>query len=264
MAEKYTREQLVSFTDAIRSAAGAVAEVNPSFYIVSLNGGLPLFDVMSVLDRNVDSQRAIYLPGSSKINNCADVLTNCFENFFLEKRDQSDDVMPLVSLDEVVSGRSVERLFNSYNAASRRVMRAQYGASQKQKDLVEFEALQLRNQFPLSVFGIREIRPAGSKLDQTYLGRVKKGEVREYFTDKIITMDDPDYQTVEFAHPNTKGFVGTAFQPRVQQIILKRPYLDLLADIARYIGVDPETVHPERTRVVSDCDKYSRKPQYNH
>ncbi len=259
----YNGGELGDFVNAIREASVSITSKNPSFYIISLNGGLPLFDILSIVDRNVDVNRAVYFPGSSKINNSREVLTRCFENFFLEKKDESNEVRPLVSLDEVVAGRSVERLINAYNSASRRIARNYLGGSQKQASLVEKESAILRDRFPLHIFGIREARPGKYNLDGHYKQLVMGGKVNEFQTKKIITMDNLDYQTVKFAHPLTKGFTGQAYQPRVEEVILTRKYIDLLHDIARLVGVDPESVNPIRARVALNCEKYSKKPEYH-
>lgn len=260
MGEKYNLDQLSSFVTAIRDAGLGIQGIHPSYYLVSLNGGLPLFDVLNLVDRTVDSDKAIYFPGSSKINNSAEVLTRCFENFFLERKDQGLDRNPIASLDEVVSGRSVERLVNAYNAASRRIARSHLGGSQKQQEFVEKEARELREQFPLYVFGIREARPAGNKMDQKYLNRVKAGEVMEYPASKIITMDDHDFETIRFDHASSSGSVGHIYYPRVKEVVFTSQYRQFLDDVARFVGVDPETVNPARLRVSSDCEKYSKKP----
>jgi len=263
MIREYNRGEFENFVEAIRSASKKINERSPSYYIVSLNGGLPLFDLLTIIDRNTDPDKAIYFPGSSKIQNSAEVLTRCFENFFLEKQDQDSEENPIVSLDEVVCGSSIERLINSYNSASRRVARANLGGSQKQREYVEEESKKLREQFPLLVFGIREIRETGTKMNGKYLKRVKSREILEFPTKKIITMDNPDYQTIKFAHPNSSGFSGQGLFPKVKEIIIGEDYLNLLRDAAMFVGVDPDRIDPIRARVASDCDKYSKKPQYH-
>lgn len=263
MAYKYSEDQLKDFVEAIRDASVAIDSKNPSYYLVSLNGGLPLFDILTIVDRNVDPGKAIYFPGSSKIQNSAQVMTRCFENFFLERQDLSDEQKRIVSLDEVVCGSSVERLFNAYNAASRKIARANLGNSQREREHIEAESAKLRNHFPLSVFGIKEIRDKRVKMNTDYLKRVKNGEVMEFPTGKILTMDDPDYETVEFDHPNSSGFSGQGYFPKVRALVLRDSYLNLLGDVSRLSGVNPESINPVRARVSSDCAKYSQKPNYH-
>ena len=264
MRKGYTNEELEDFVNAIRKSAIAIKRMHPAFYMVSLNGGLPLFDIMAIIDRDINPDNAIYFPGSSKIKNSAKILTNCFENFFLEKQDETKGVRPIASLDEVVSGHSIERLFNAYNSASRKVSRALLGNSQKQREGVETESEKLRERFPLFVYGVRETRSDKKlRMNNNYLAKVKKGEVLEFPTNKIITMDDLDFQTIKFSHPDSSGFNGQGYFPKVDQIVMKRPYIELLGDIAILIGVDPYTIDPSRARVASDCEEYSRKPEYN-
>ena len=76
-------------------------------------------------------------------------------------------------------------------------------------------------------------------------------------------MDDPDFETVRFQHPASSGFNnGVAFYPKIKEIVLTQPYRELLKDVARVMGVDPESVEPSRVKIDSDCEFYSRKPHY--
>jgi len=258
----YNEAELASFVDGLRGAAVHLRELNPSFYLVSLNGGLPLFDALTIIDRSLNPEQAVYFPGSSKIRDCANVLTRCFQNFFLEKKDQSADVRKLASIDEVVSGNSVERLFNAYNTASRMIARAHLGSSQRMKELVELEARDLRANFPLKVLGVKEMRGLGNRMAPTYQQRVKDGEVIEFPIERIITMDEKDFETIEFESPPSTGFTQ-GYMPRVKSAPIKAKYMALLRDIARYVGADPERiVLPSRTRIASDCDKYARRSEF--
>lgn len=261
MVEKYTRDELIDFVDGIRRAAADIRILNPSYYVVSLNGGLPLFDISTIVDSSIDTRNAVYFPGSSRIKDCEEVLTRCFENFFLEQQDRGDAENPrnLVSLDEVVGGHSVGRLFNCYQSASRIIAKHNLYGNEARKGAIDEEAYDLRTQFPLKVFGIRDMRKE-IRMRNEYKRRVQDGEIKEYKVPKIITMDDPDYQTVEFAHPRSSGFSGVGYYPKVEKTVRTAFYDELLRDVAGYIGTDPNDIHLDRSRIISDCEKYSRKP----
>jgi hypothetical protein len=219
-----------------------------------------LFDILCINNRDVDKDAAVYFPGSSKIKDSYKVLTNCFCNFITEKQYETNEPRNLASLDEIVSGGSVSRIINAYNSASRLVARSNLSVSEKQREQIEAEADSIRKQFPLMIYGIKEVREKGTEMKAEYLNKVQRGEVLEFPTKRIITMDNEDYQTVKFAHPNSSGFNGQCgFYPKVQEIVLTEPYLSLLSDVARLIGLDPESVNPARSRVMSDCAKYSAK-----
>ena len=260
MIKNYSPAELEDFVNAIRNASLEIAKANPSFYMVSLSGGLPLFDILRIIDRNVDADKAIYFPTASRINNSSEVVTRCFENLFLERRDETNEPRVIASLDEVVSGASVEKVINSYNSASRRVARET--PSQNSSSSSEDEAEKLRYKFPFKVFGIREMRPTGNKMNWEYLNRVKKKEILEFPTNRIITMDNPDFETVKFEQPNSSGSNGMSFYPKVREIVMKESYATLLSDIAKLVGVDPASFEPQRARIIPDCAKYSKKPVY--
>ncbi len=303
--EKYTREELESFVNGILDASKTMKkvyedfavktikegmetdvdevnieikdpilavktvkegmEIEPPFYLVNLHGSLPLFDILTIINPSIDVDRAFYFPGSSRIQRSKDVLRYCFENFLLEKQDETGAKTPIFSLDEVVGGHSVERVINSYNSAVRRVARENLRGSERRKEDIEETAYDLKSQFPLFIFGIRDMRNLGRKLNQRYsiLSNPNNAEriVYEFPVKRIITMDDPDYEVLKFQHPNTSGWTPEGgFYPKVGEFVEKRAYMDLLHDVARMIGADPEMVDPSRARVRIHCERYSKKP----
>ena len=93
--EKYSREDLESFVNGIISASKSMRyihsrsqktlqEIDNPYYVVNLHGSLPLFDVLTIVDQDIDVDRAVYFPGSSRIQNSSDILRYCFENFLWE------------------------------------------------------------------------------------------------------------------------------------------------------------------------------------
>lgn len=279
----YEYNELESFLNGIIDASKSMKEVYKNlsikaeseekpidsvYYIVSLNGGLSLFDIMNITDPSLDINRAVYFPGSSKILNSGQVLRNCFENFIWERHENNDSITPLFSLDEVVGGHSVERLVNSYNSAIQRVARA-YLNTQKQeirKGAVNDISYDLREQFPLRIFGIRDMRELNRKMNERYR-RLSNSDnsnriINEFKVLKIITMDNPEYEVVRFERPNSSGWSGGGYYPKVKELVETRAYMDLLHDVARFVGADPELVSPSRARIKTHSEKYSKKPKY--
>ena len=240
MEHKYTEEEFKSFLEGMKKAAELVRTEAPSYYLVSLNGGGPLFDILRIIDRDVQEDNAVYFPVSSKIRGCREVATHCWENFFLEKRDEPTSPRKVVSIDEVVSGNSVERILNAYNSAARRVARAT--VERGDRKALESEAEHLRELFPLRIIGLREDRTKKPS-NHIYIDKVKKGEILEVPVMKIVTMDDPDFHAVQFAHPQSSGWKGEGYYPTVESFSVTREYLDLLKAIAMEVGINPESVN---------------------
>jgi hypothetical protein len=281
--EKYTREELLSFIDGIRGASAKMKSVyseleerareedrgiEPPCYIINLHGSLPLFDILTIIDPNVDTDRAVYFPGSSRIQKSKEVLRRCFENFLWEKQDEVGNQTPLFSLDEVVGGHSVERMINAYNAALRRVAKENLKGTERRKGDIDEVSYDLRNQFPLYVMGIKDSRNLCRNMNRRYLVLSNSSNpdrvVQEFPVKKIITMDDPDFETIRFQHPVSSGWTPeNGYYPRIAEVCEKRPYMDLLHDVARFVGADPEMVDPSRARVSTHCDRYSQKPGYD-
>lgn len=276
---KYSPQELKSFVDGVIAASSLMrreyetlaidcAKSHRNFgfphYIVSLHGCLPLFDILNIVDAMVDTDKAVYFPGSSRIKDSREVLRRCFENFLREKDEETGDVTPLFSLDEVVGGHSVERLIRSYETGVRRLASHRLRGSERRMSDVDEWVYDLKQKFPLRVFGLRDMRNPNRKMSWEYLKRVEDGEIFEIPVKKIITMDDPDYESVRFAHPVSKGWQASeGFFPRIEEVTRTRVYENFLKDVARYMGADPDRINLERSRLISDCEKYSRKPEHH-
>jgi len=80
---------------------------------------------------------------------------------------------------------------------------------------------------------------------------------------KIITMDDPGFHIVQFAHPNSSGWNGKGYYPKIKGFKVTDEYLDLLEQIAREQGINPDTIEIvglERMR--KQVEFYGGKPRY--
>ncbi|MBS3081026.1 hypothetical protein J4221_06120 [Candidatus Pacearchaeota archaeon] len=283
--EKYSREDLESFVNGIISASKSMRyihsrsqktlqEIDNPYYVVNLHGSLPLFDVLTIVDQDIDVDRAVYFPGSSRIQNSSDILRYCFENFLWEKQYETDKTSPLFSIDEVVGGHSVERVVNAYNSAIRRIATQNLRGTERRKRDIEEVSFDLKQQFPLYIFGIRDLARFRNRIknrenmNKRYLElsnpRNENRVIYEFPVKKIITMDDPDFELIEFKHPTSSGWKpSSGYYPKIDSLKFSHYYMDLLHDIARIVGVNPETVDPSRARIRTHCERYSKKPAYN-
>jgi len=261
---KYTDKELNSFIDGIRDAGEKMREWNPSYYMIPLQRGLPLFDILTMLDLDIDPDLAFYFPASGKIKDSKKVLTNCYENFLLEKQDEEIERCPISSIDEVVGGHSVEKTFNAYTAACKNVVR--HNLRRNNMDpisrLIDEETEYLKNKFPLRVFGIKDTRNL-KRMSEKYKDNLNIGNILEFPVDKIITMDDMDYGLIEFKHLESSGSNDGVYYPGVKNILRSEAYENLLKDIAKRIGTDHEKIQLERSRIISDSNTYSKKPEYD-
>jgi len=260
----YTKEQFNSFLEAMVLANKRIKEENPSLLLVTLNGGLPIYDCLTIINPELDdSTRVVYFPASSTIMDCKTVTEHCFENLLSERIDHSDKPRKIVSVDEVVSGGSVSRLINAYESATRQIARKNLRGNDKpsKQNEINQEAKVMQGLMPYQIVGLKQPRP-GVVMSHEYEEHVKQGYIFEIPVPKIITMDNTDIQIIEWDHPSTSGYHGDKFWPRVRGFNVKNSYLDFLRSVAAYIGINPDTVGPKNLeRIRSDCAKYSKKPQ---
>lgn len=256
MKERYSREQFENFMEGMKRVSDLARTEHPDVFLVSLNGGQPLFDVLTIANRDVDPSAAVYFPLSSKIKDCADVASRCFTNYLLEKQDETHEPQRILSIDEVVSGGSVDRLWRAYDKARRIV--AKYNIGKHDREAISEESEHLETQFPLKVIGVKEERVRTKK---RYKEHVAEGKVLEVPVQKIITMDDPDMHVPIFDHPQSKGWNGQGYFPRVKEYRITERYMSFLQDVARYFGVDPADVTPRGLgRIKDHSARYSKKP----
>jgi hypothetical protein len=258
--EYYTREEFSDFMRGMQKASEIARAVNPDIYMVSLNGGQPLFDVLTLANRDVDPSLAVYFPISSKIMDSGKVAERCFTNLFLERQHQESKVQRILSLDEVVSGGSVSKILNAYDSSLRIV--GKHNVGRHDRGAISKEVRHLAEQFPINIIGIREPR-AGTKAK--YREEVKKGRIEEIPVKRILTMDDPDMHIAVFDHPKSNGWHGQGYFPTVGDIRITPKYQNFLKDVAMYFGVDPKDVSPQGLgRIREHAKKYSAKPDFGH
>ena len=259
-----TKELFEDFIKALKEAGEKIKEEDPNYLLVTLNGGLPLYDALTIIDRDIekDPNKVFYFPTSSKIKDSGKIVRNCFENFLIDKFNESDKIRKIVSLDEVLGGGSVCRLLNGYHYASRQMAKRnlkELNQKIEQTD-IDNEAEKIRKRMPYKIIGLKESR-SSVKISHEYKNHVKEGTIKEIPIKKIITLDDPDVQIIEWDHPGSTGWSGGNYRPRVKEFIIKESYLNFLRSVAAYVGVDPERVGPQNLeKIRSDCLKYSKKP----
>lgn len=258
MERKKYKELFEDFVEGIKNASKKIKEIGPDYLIVSLNGGLPLYDSLTIIDRDFDDpSMVVYMPTSSKFKDSVPLTRRCFENLLSEKLDESDKSRKFVSLDEILSGGSVARLLNSYHFASRQIAKKnlqKYGKQPVQK-IIDEEAEKIRERMSYQIVGLREQRPE-LKMKNEYIKNVKEGLISEIPVSKIITLDNKDVQIIEWLKPRDAQF----YLPKIVNFQIKISYLNFLESIATYVGVDPENVGPKNLeKIKNDCEKYSKK-----
>lgn len=267
---KENKQLFEDFIKNLKIAGEKINAIYPQYLMISLNGGLPLYECLKLVDREIsnrldDTNNVVYFPASSKIFDSKQVIKNCFENFLNEKLDESDARRRIVSLDEVISGGSVGRLLNGYHYASRQMAKRNLrkGSKEATQEAIDKEAYEIRERMPYTIIGLREMR-SNSSVGPEYKKYVEAGTIIEIPTAKILTLDNPDVQILDWDHPNSSGYVGDKFWPRIKGFTVKDSYLDFLKSVAAYVGVDPETVGCPKNleKIRADCAKYSKKPKY--
>lgn len=110
-----SNETLKSFVKGMEHVDEKIEEINPDYIIAPMIGAIPFIDTLNIINEDFDNFKVEYVPASNKIHNLKFVLRNWFNNFLDENA--SDNGLTLLSLDEVVSGNSLQRVYKQFDNA---------------------------------------------------------------------------------------------------------------------------------------------------
>lgn len=234
-----------SFVRSMEEATHIVRHENPDVIVAPLMGAGPLVDVMNIVDGEFPNERIEYVPASSRLHRARDVMRCAFENII---RAYCPDGGRVLSIDEVVSGSSVLRVFKQFDAA-----RMNY-ANRKTLELfgedVDFREDKVRafrdevyNSIVYKSLGIvdSKMRRLGKRMITGYDEHVNNGVIIPVDTDQIVTMDRVGFFPVKYKAIRKKG-ERTIYLPEVEGFDVSREYMDFLLSVAEITGIDPETV----------------------
>lgn len=234
-----------AFVSSMEHATRIIHEQNPTCILAPMFGAVPFIDVMNIIDDEFPNEKVVYVPASSKVYRMKEVLRGAFEKVIEEHTPNGGSIL---SLDEVVSGNSLTRLFKQFEAArinyanSKTV--ATYG---KQTDFRESSVRAYRDDVINSIvyhsIGIvdKKLERQGKQRNPEYKTLVSKGVVIEVLTLCIVTMDRPEFCPAQYKL--VKDDMGRdVFLPVVEGFDVSPQYIDFLGKVAGICGKDPASV----------------------
>lgn len=117
----YDKTILKAYIDAMLGASEKIREENPDYLVAPMSGSIPFIDAMTILDKDFDPSKTVYMPASSRIKDIGAISREWYFNF-LKDVVSSPHIFPkILGIDEVVSGQSVVRCFKSIDLASQQM-----------------------------------------------------------------------------------------------------------------------------------------------
>lgn len=243
--DPHNRETIEKMVRAFERIAQIIQEKNPDCIIAPMLGAVPFIDILNIIDDDFPNNKVEYVPASSKLHRLRDVLRASFTTLI-------DAYAPnggsFLSLDEVVSGNSLVRVYKQFEAA--RINYATAKTVQTYGPKVDFrdQAVQSYRQGIIKDIKYETVGIVDPKLERKnkpqnreYLALVQQGIVHPVQTDGIVTMDRTDFFPAKYK-TRADARQGVLYLPQIESFEINHEYITFLQTIAGMVGKDPALV----------------------
>jgi len=234
-----------SFVKGFEEVAEIIKDRNPDLIIAPMFGAVPFIDILNIVDDEFPNNKVEYVPASNKVHRLRDVLRGVFKNLINAYTPVGGSFL---SIDEVVSGNSLVRVFKQFDAA-----RMQY-ANEKTKEMYGENADfrdgnvcsfkdSILNSINYNSIGIvdSKMKRLGKKMNGEYNALVENEIVIPVDVDCIVTMDKTDFFPARYK-TDVDSENNTIYLPVVGGFDVSSHYVDFLKEVAEIVGKDPNSV----------------------
>jgi hypothetical protein len=258
-----SKAALEDFVHAMEAASSVIRKQQPDVIVAPMFGAVPFIDALNIVDDYFPNEKVIYVPASNKVNKVTDVLRGTFENVI---RQHTPNGGLFLSIDEVVSGNSLTRVFKQFSAArmeyANKKTATQYGdRADFTKEHVRAFRDALVNDTHYRSVGIVDSRKtrADAPKNDTYCQLVSDGTVIPIDTLCIITMDRQDFFPARYKEArDIRG--RKTYLPIVEGFHVTTPYMDFLRDVADILGKPRSRAQPSNMQKI--MDSYENVPSH--
>ncbi|MFH1972580.1 MAG: hypothetical protein ABIJ18_03835 [archaeon] len=238
-------DTIEDFVRALERANQIIEDQKPDCIIAPMFGSVPFIDVMNVINDNFPNEKVQYVPASNKVHRLREVLRSVFENVI-------NNVAPhggsFLSIDEVISGNSLKRVYKQFDAA-----RTNY-ANIKTKEFfgpsVDFreENVQayrdaIKDSISYKTIGIvdSKLQREGKELNETYQSLLEQKIVIPIETTQIVTMDRVGFFPAKYRmDKDSEG--KRVYLPVVDEFNISQEYIDFLHVVSEILGKNRDSV----------------------
>ena len=257
-----SQKSLESFVRSFEQVAETIKERNPDCIIAPMFGAVPFIDILNIVDDEFPNHKVMYVPASNKVYRLREVLRAVFEKVIQEK---APDGGSFLSIDEVISGNSLQRVFKQFDAArvnyaNRRTVELYGENTDFRKDNVAAYRDNLRDSIRYNSIGIVDSRMKrkGKSMSKGYTELIDRGIVLPIDTECIITMDRMEFFPARYKI--AKDCQGKKVHlPVVTNFNINPKYVDFLGEVAAAVGKDPAEVTV--SNLVKIRDSYQLVPE---
>ncbi len=99
-----------NFANAVVKLSEAIVAENPDLIIYSLRGSVPIADFLRIANPSISTYTSEYMPASNSISETDFLIREWIKNA-LKEYAVCGEILNIVSVDEIMSGHSVSRIF---------------------------------------------------------------------------------------------------------------------------------------------------------
>jgi|GEM_PF-2854250 len=240
-----SRKSLEVFVKTFEKVACIIKEIKPDCIVAPMFGAVPFIDILNIVDDEFPNEKVIYVPASNKVHRLRDVLRGTFENII---NAMTPDGGNYLSIDEVVSGNSLVRVYKQFDAArtnyaNKKAVQIYGEKADFRNDAVVAYRDSVRDAIKYNSIGIVDSKMDRMKKKKSpdYEKFVADGLVLPVDTDCIVTMDRMEFFPAKYkVMRDDEGKM--IHLPVVDNFNISAKYIDFLGEVSKIIGKDHDTV----------------------
>ncbi|MBU0457076.1 MAG: hypothetical protein ABH824_05995 [Nanoarchaeota archaeon] len=243
-----------NFVEGMTNLSEKIRQFDPDHIIAPMIGAVPFIDVLCIIDDKFENEKVEYIPASNKIKSVKRVMRNWFKNFLDEN--YSLEPIKIVSIDEVISGSSMLRVYKQAQAAiqekaSEEMMKPflKYGSDEQIRSILTGEVKQrmreeqarLINYFPFGIVDEGLRRSKKIPFNKEYQKLIEERKTDSVSVECIPTMDRPEFFPVNYRRVSD-GSTKHHFYPTISGFNVSESYIEFLQTVAKIVGKNPEGI----------------------
>ncbi len=246
-------KSLDSFVQGMIEVDYEINKYNPDHIFVPLMGSAPFIDCLNIFDDDFDNEIIEYIPASSKLKDMKSVLRTWFKNFLKENYFPK---MKVLSIDEVISGNSLQRVYKQFLNGKRDFFeeRSIKYFNELNQNYIDKES----ENITYKSIGVVDstLQKKKGKQNKKYQKLREKGVVIPVRVKRIITMDRPEFIIAKYKTEKINGSGKRVFYPEIDSFEVSPQYMNFLKEFASLIGKDPNQVTVRNIGKIMDSNKY--------
>lgn len=255
----YDYKTLESFVRSFERADEIIKEKNPDCIIAPMFGAVPFIDILNIINDEFPNEKVEYIPASNRVYRLRETLRSAFKKLIEAYTPNGGSFL---SIDEVVSGNSLQRVYKQFEAArleyaNDRTIRTYGQTTDFRLEFIKDFRDEIVKSIRYNSIGIVDPKMDRQKKKKSpvYEKLVEEGIAIPVLTRGIITMDNTDFFPAKYkiSRTNEGNIVNL---PVVENFEISKVYIDFLKQVAEVVGKDPNSITVANIGKISESYKW--------